>query len=514
MIEHRKMKRDGALKSLWQDVESYQPGNTWNKDQVYDVLIVGGGITGLTTALLLQTHGKKCILAEAHNIGFGTTGGTTAHLNTVLDSSYKQIEKDFGKEGAQSVASATREAIDLVEGLTAKHNINADFSYEPGFILATNEDEADRLQEIIDASTRAGVVTNVTDHVPISVPFTKACRFEFQGRIHPTKYLNGLARSFEETGGIILQQCVVNNVENQQQFVADTSLGEIKADRVVYATHIPPGINILHFRCAPYRSYAQAFTLNSGSYPSGLIYDMKEPYNYYRSQTINGKEYVIAGGFDHKTGQEPNTEKVFTEQEAYYRQFFDIASVEYKWSSEYFTSADGLPYIGTLPGHEKIYVGTGYSGNGITLGSLAAKMICDQIMDCDNKYRDLFNPSRIKPIAGFAEFVRENADVVSQFISKRLSFEKISTLVELAPGQASIAEWEGHKVALYKDEQGYVHAVDPVCPHAKCIVSWNSAEKSWDCGCHGSRFACNGSLLTGPARTDLTQVKWEDIEGD
>jgi Rieske Fe-S protein len=167
-----------------------------------------------------------------------------------------------------------------------------------------------------------------------------------------------------------------------------------------------------------------------------------------------------------------------------------------------------------LPGAEDIYVGTGYGGNGITLGSLAAKIICSLITCNDNKYAELFDPGRIKMVAGFSNFVKENADVVSKFIGMRFSYEQVSSLVELAPGEAMLAEWEGNKVALYKDENSKVHALDPVCPHAKCIVDWNNAEKSWDCPCHGSRFAPNGALLTGPATTGLTQIKWEDIEGD
>ena len=509
------MKRDGATQSIWQDGnENYQPGNNWKKDELFDVLIVGGGITGLTTAVILQHQGVRCILAEAHNIGFGTTGGTTAHLNTILDNSYDYIERDFGEAAARMVAAATREAIDLVEGLTSKHNIDADFHYEPGYLLAVTDEEVAHLDKIFAATVRAGVVTDWTDNIPITLPFRKACRFEFQARIHATKYIAGLAKAFEEAGGVLLQQCVVNSVENEQHYAADTSLGVIKAHKVIYATHIPPGINILHFRCAPYRSYVQAFTLKSGAYPTGLIYDMKDPYNYFRTQTLNGKEYVIAGGFDHKTGHETNTEQVFREQEAYLRNYFDIGFIDYKWSSQYFTTADGLPYIGLLPGHDNIYVGTGFSGNGITLGSLAAKIICEIITTGESKYQQLFDPSRIKPIAGFAEFVKENADVISQFVGLRLSYEQVSALAELAPGEATLAKWEGKKVALYKDENGKVHVLDPVCPHAKCIVNWNSVEKSWDCPCHGSRFACNGALLTGPARVGLTQIKWEDIEGD
>lgn len=509
------MKRDGATQSIWQEaLQEYQPVNSWDKTQVYDVLIAGGGITGLTTALLLQEQGRKCILAEAFNIGFGTTGGTTAHLNTVLDTPYHSIEKDFGAPEAKMVMAATRDAIDLVEGLSERYGIDADFSYEPGYLFASDEKESGELEKIFSATQKAGVVSSWADYIPVPFPFIKAARFEFQARIHPVKYISGLAEAFQKLGGILLQNCHVGNVENEQHFKAETSLGIILAEHIVYATHIPPGITLFNFRCAPYRSYVQAFTLKNGKYPAGLVYDMKNPYNYFRTHEVEGKKYLIAGGFDHKTGEAVNTEQVFLHQEAFLRQHFDIEAIDYKWSSQFFETTDGLPYIGLMPGHEKIYVATGFSGNGMTLGSLSGMMICELITRGENKYASLFSPSRIKPIAGFSDFIKENTDAISKFFGRRLSYQKISELAELAKGEAMLADWEDRKLALYKDESGKIHALDPVCPHAKCIVGWNTAEKSWDCPCHGSRFAVNGSLLTGPAKTGLTQIKWEDIDGD
>src|SRR6185437_12237306 len=245
------MKRDGVKKSLWQGgIDNYKPVNSWQKDKVYDVLIVGGGITGLTTALVLQMEGKKCILAEAHNIGFGTSGGTTAHLNTVLDTPYNEIEKNFGLENAKLVAKGTREGIDLIEDLTDVFNINSEFAYKSGYLFAQTQEEADELDKIKAASQRAGAVTSCSDSIPVPMTFKKAIRFEFQGQIHPTKYLAGLAQAFEKEGGVLLQECMVNNVENGQHFTANTSLGEIKASIVIYATHIPPGLNILHLHNA------------------------------------------------------------------------------------------------------------------------------------------------------------------------------------------------------------------------------------------------------------------------
>ena len=509
------MNRDGERKSIWDEgMADYGPVNPWDIHNVYDVLIIGGGITGLTTALILQEKGMKCILAEAHNLGFGTSGGTTAHLNTLLDTPYVQIDKDFGEAAAQQTAAGAREAIDLIEGLVSKYNIACDLSYKPGYLFAQTQKEADELEKIKEANDKVFVLTEWSENIPVPIPFEKALKVDFQGQLHATKYLAGLAKAFEDNGGVILTHCLVNGLQQEEWINADTSLGIIKARNAVYATHIPPGVNIFSFRCAPYRSYAMAFTLQSGRYPDGLAYDSKNPYHYFRTHTIDGVKYVIAGGNDHKTGHNDNTDHVFTELEAYLRRYFDIETIPFKWSSQYYNSVDGLPYIGLMPGEENVYVATGFGGNGLIFGSLAAKTICSILHNEPTPYEELFDPSRIKMLAGFATFIKENADVISQFVGKRFSYEQISQLAELAPGEASIAEWEGQKVALYKDEQGKIHAVDPVCPHAKCIVAWNSAERSWDCPCHGSRFTPDGDLLNGPATKGLQQVKWEEINGD
>lgn len=509
------MNRDGNKPSIWQGVPEYTPTNAWKKGEEYDVLIVGGGITGITTAMLLQEAGKKCILAEAHNIGFGTTGGTTAHLNTLLDTPYYQVIKDFGEQSARLLAVAAREGIDLVEGLVTKYNIDCDFEYKTGFLYAQTDEEVKELEKIKEGNETANVLTEWTDSIPVPMSFKKAVKVDFQAQMHPTKYITALAKLFEENGGVVLQHCMVTDIkESNHDIEAETSLGTIRARSAVYATHLPPGINIFSFRCAPYRSYAMAFTLKDGKYPDGLAYDMKEPYNYFRAQKIDGKDYLIGGGFDHKTGHEKNTEYVFTELEAYMRSHFAVDEVAYKWSSQYYQSVDGLPYVGLMPGHERIYAATGYSGNGITLGSLAAKVICAMISGNEIAYEELLDPSRIKVVAGFTNFVKENVDVLSQFVNKRLEYEKLISLAELAHGDGIVAELDGEKIALYKDENGHLYALSPVCQHAQCIVTWNGAEKTWDCPCHGARYAPNGDLLTGPAQKGLTQIKWEDIEGD
>lgn len=511
------MNRDGNTQSLWQAIgEDYQPTNQWDPSKIYEVAIVGGGITGLTLALRLQEQGIQCLVAEAHNIGFGTTGGTTAHLNTMLDTPYNTIAKDFGVDHARLVGDGARQAITFIAHTCQRLGIDAGFQYRAGYLLANGEEEEKELADILAGARTAAVAVSEAAQAPTPLPYTRLGVFEDQAEIHPTAYLYGLAKAFEAAGGVILQHCIVGNrTHTNAHFDLETSLGALSAHKVVYATHIPPGINILHFRCAPYRSYVLACTLADEAYPEGLIYDLKEPYHYFRTQEWHGQRYLIAGGCDHKTGQNDNTDYSFTELEAFVRQYYNVADIAYRWSSQYFETTDGLPYIGQMPGDEAgVYCATGYSGNGIILGTLAGIVLSDILSGKATPYEALFHPGRVKPVAGFAAFVQENANVVSQFIGKRFAYEQISELAALAPGEGKLAEWEGEKIALYKDENGRVFGVDPVCPHAACVVDWNNAEKSWDCPCHGSRFSPSGVLLTGPARKGLEPLLFEDFEGD
>ena len=503
------MKRDGAMASLWQNnMPDYVSKTQQIPAQVFDVIIVGGGVTGITTGLQLQKAGKKCLIAEAHSLCFGTTGGTTSHLNTFFDNSYHQIQKDFGEDAIQLVASATAKALELYRSNIEEYKIDCGYEQKDGYLYAQDEKQTEQLEKILEASRQAGVEVNYTDRIPLPIEFQKAIVYREQAQVHPTRYVYALARAFEEKGGVLIQNCWVEDVvEREGGVVAQTSRGAVEANYLIYATHIPPSINLLHFRCAPYRSYAIAVKLKGGNYPEGLSYDMYDPYHYYRTQEIDGEKYFIAGGEDHKTGHQKNTDACFNQLEAHVRKHFDVEEVAFKWSSQYFEPSDGLAYIGLLPGSSgNVLVATGYGGNGMTYSHIAAPLLTDLILKKENAYAALFNPNRVKPVAGFASFVKENADVVAQFVGKRVAAEKIRELSELAPGEARLVKYEGTTLAVYKDEGGQVHALNPVCTHAKCVVDWNSAERTWDCPCHGARYSIHGEVLTGPARKGLEVI--------
>jgi glycine/D-amino acid oxidase-like deaminating enzyme/nitrite reductase/ring-hydroxylating ferredoxin subunit len=507
--ETQTLTRDGQNESLWQqNLHLNENSAAFDSTKIYDALIVGAGITGITTALLLQKAGLKCVLADAHHAGFGTTGGTSAHINTFADTTFAEVEKAFNKDAAQQFADSIARSVSLIHEMVETYQIDCDFEWKKGYVYAETEDEVKELDDILESSQRVGVKVEVTQEAPSKVPYLKAIVFDGQAQFHPLKYILALQREFVSLGGIVLENTRIEEIDTDND-IHTAKFGElqIKAASVAYATHIPPGgINLLHFRNAPYRSYVIAAKLTDDDYPKGLVYDMKDPYHYFRTHTIDGQKYLVAGGHDHKTGH-GDPEQSFSDLIAYTGKCYNVAEVSFRWSAQYYVPTDGVPYIGHLPGASKgIYAATGFNGNGMILGTVSAMVISDLIAKGESEYQEFYDPARIKPIAGFTEFVKENADVATHFFKDRMGIEKLESVAQLSADTGEIAEIDGEKLAIYKDASGNVHTLNPVCTHAGCYVQWNNSEKSWDCPCHGGRFSAEGKVLTGPARLDLEKV--------
>jgi glycine/D-amino acid oxidase-like deaminating enzyme/nitrite reductase/ring-hydroxylating ferredoxin subunit len=507
------MKRDGASTSIWQDTvpDFIATNNLENKE--YDVVVVGAGITGLTTALLLQNSGLSCIVIEANTIGFGTTSGTTAHLNTFFDTTYQQVSKNFGEKNAKLLVKGAKESMALIKQNITDYQIDCAYEEKEGYLFSLNEKQNKELEEIVEAAKRLGLPISFSDNMPFPIPYLKLACIKKQAQFNPVQYITELATAFEKAGGVILQNSRVTDLGEGENLQIHTSAnGIVRSKNIIYATHIPPGINLLHLRCMPYRSYVLGVKLKDNAYPHALGYDMNDPYHYYRTQFINGEKYLIAGGEDHKTGHEENTQACFRRLESYVKSYFPVDRIAFHWSSQYYEPVDGLPYIGNLPGNGKnVYVATGFGGNGMIYGTLSAILLSDIITKGESIYQNLFDPNRIKPIAGFANFVEQGADVTKELISTLMPAHIIDELTDIAAGEGKVVKYEGNTIALYKDEAHHIHAVNSKCTHMKCSVAWNSVEKSWDCPCHGSRFSYGGVMLTAPAQKDLEVINIEEV---
>lgn len=500
------MNRDGYNKSIWENVK-FAPQNTAYELEIYDTVIVGAGITGLTLGLELQQRGQRCLILEQQNIGFGTTGGTTAHINTFFDESYDRLISKFGEDKAQTIADHAVKVPAKIKHLIQQNQIDCEFDECKFYLFSAEKKQDKQLEKILEAHEQLDVPSRSVDEIPFTVPFRKAIEIDGQAQFHPLKYIKGLAAAFVEKGGKIRTEARVVEHEAKEQYIQIACANAThRGKNLVWATHIPPGMNRFSALTAPYRSYALAAKLATPPAQLAQAADLYEPYHYFRYHHAEDGYYLIVGGFDHKTGHEDDTEKPFEDLVNYATENFTFTEIVSKWSSQFYVPVDGLPYIGKMPGEENIFVATGYNGNGMTWSTLAGSILADVILGKENELGEIVSPDRIEVTASAKEFVKENADAVFHLIRDQFTADNKSVLEELLPGEGKVINYNSQRVAAYKTEKGNLELVSAVCPHMGCIVNFNNSEKTWDCPCHGSRFKTCGELITGPSLTGLKEI--------
>jgi glycine/D-amino acid oxidase-like deaminating enzyme/nitrite reductase/ring-hydroxylating ferredoxin subunit len=492
-----------STRSLWLDADTAPRHPRLAGEVRVDVAIIGGGITGVTTACLLGRAGKRVAIVEARQIGAGETGLTSAHLTSAIDQRYRSVMGKFGSDGARAVFQSQQSAISRIESFVNELRIDCRFERVPGYLYAEDKEGLDQIEQEGAACEQLGIPAHLTDTVPLPFPVLKALRFADQGQLHPLRYLRGLADSLFDAGGLIFEESPVVEVEEGEPCRVVTADGVVVADHVVVAAHVPISNRVfLHTKIAAYRTYVLAVRLDQLG-PAGLFWDTKDPYHYLRTyRTPDGDHLLIAGGEDHKVGQEQDPTGCFDRLEEYLRPRFGKRPVEYQWSGQIIEPVDGLPYIGRNALSSRIYVATGYAGQGLTSGTLAAMILSDEIRGVPNPHANLYDATRIKPLAAAKEFVRENVDFPAHLVKDRLRRHDHAA-ANLPPGEGAVLTLGRERVAVYRNQAGELLALSPVCTHLGCLVGWNSAEKSWDCPCHGSRYDPTGQVLNGPAVTPL-----------
>ncbi len=494
---------DERTRSVWIDSYPGRPFPALLGDLSVDVAIVGGGITGITAALLLERAGLSVAVIEALEVGRANTGLTTAHLTAVLDSRWHTLIDKFGRDGARLAADAQRAAIDRIEALIREHELDCGFARVPGWLYSESSKDRAELERELEAATELGFECSFIDDVPL--PFEVDCglRFENQARFHPREYLMPLASLIPGRGSFVFENTRVLEIDDGEPCRVTTEGGVVTAKEVIVAAHVPVSNRIfLHTKLAAYRSYVLgAYTKEP--IPDGLYWDTDDPYHYLRVHPFEDRPLLIAGGADHKVGQEGDARRAFAELTDYLRDRFGQVEIAHRWSGQIIETLDGLPYVGRNSLSDHVYVATGYSGNGMTNGTIAAMLISDLILDRQNPWAELFDATRIKPIASVRRFLAENVDFPAHLVGDRLKRPDARSFMEVPHGEGRIVDHGGRKLAVYRDQRGDLSVMSAVCTHLGCIVHWNTVEKSWDCPCHGSRFECTGEVLAGPAVTPL-----------
>ena len=480
-----------------------------------DVVVIGAGIAGLTSAYLLSKRGLSVTLIESDGIGAGQTGRTTAHLDTALDDRFVRLERLFGVAGSHLAASGHRSAVNLIEEIVRTEEISCDFERLDGFLFLPPGERFQLLHEELDAAERAGLddVTLEADRTTV-VEIGAALRFPRQAQLHPLRYLAGLARAALRYGTELRKARAVDVEEVPDGCVVHTELGlRLHCHAAIVATNTPFHHRLaLHMKQAPYVTYVIAAPIDRGGIPRALYWDTADPYHYvrYAAGLDRDHDVLIVGGEDHKAGQANDGTRRFVALEKWARQYFPaMEEVRWRWSGLVMEPVDSLGFMGRGPaGDQRIFVVTGDSGNGMTHGTLGACIISDAVMRETNDYLRLFDPSRITRKA-LGAAVRQNLNVVEQY-GDLVRPGEIHDVDELQPGEGAVMRRGVSLVAISRDPDGHLHQCSAICTHLGCVVHWNSTEHAWDCPCHGSRFAPNGAVLHGPAISPLERVERED----
>jgi glycine/D-amino acid oxidase-like deaminating enzyme/nitrite reductase/ring-hydroxylating ferredoxin subunit len=470
-----------------------------------DVAIIGAGITGITAAVLLAERGKSVAVLEKETVGSGETGRTTAHITESLDARYHSIRRHFGLDGARVVAGAMHAAVEQVASFVDKLAIDCDFRRLPGYFYTEKRNRVADLKSEAASAKDAGLAASWTMDVPLPFLTRGGVRFEYQARFHPLRYLLGLA---SRVAASVYEHVHVLSVEQGDPCVLETSAGRVTAGAVFVATNAPINDILLHTRIAPYRTYAFAAPF-AGPQPDGLFWDTAEPYHYTRWHG----ESIIVGGGDHKVGEGEGElaagtagDDRWSEILGYARERYGPLEPSHRWSGQIIEPADGLPYIGAASDH--LYLATGYSGQGMSLGTAAGMLVADLIDGRSNEAAELFSLKR-PPLGGVKELVTENLGFPRHFLLDRFHTDTNRTF-DVKGGEGKIVSAGGRRLAVHRDDTGTLHALSPVCRHLGCDVAWNSAERTWDCPCHGSRYSIDGKVLNGPATEALERVAIDD----
>lgn len=498
----------GATRSPWMTMPPILALPRLEKDERVSVCVIGAGMAGLSTAYFLTREGMDVIVVDDGLVAGGETSRTTAHVTCVLDDRFHWIEHVHGERGLTLATESHAAAIDAVESVVKEENIDCDFDRLDGYLFAPPGDPLDELTKELEAAHRAGLsAAEWVDRAPFSDFETGKClRFPDQGQFHPLRYLAGLVEAIRSRGGRIHRDTHVAQVHEGNPVRVETREGvTITADHVVVATNTPVHTRFkIHTKQAPYRTYVVGMRIEEGTAERALYYDTMSPYHYARLQRLRpdegGGELLIVGGEDHKTGQKDDAEERWERLVAWSRTRFPTArEVLYRWSGQVFETVDGLAYIGR--DREGVYLATGDSGMGMTHGTIAGLLLTDLVLGRENRWAPLYDPDR-KSLRTAGTFAKENLNVAAQYVDY-LSGGDVPSLDEIPLGAGAIVREGMKKLAVYRDREGALHARSAVCPHLGCIVSWNSAERTWDCPCHGSRFDRYGRVITGPAIGDL-----------
>ncbi|RRJ33778.1 FAD-dependent oxidoreductase [Halocatena pleomorpha] len=494
----------GRHKPIWFDTTPETGYEALDGEVSVDTAVIGGGIAGITTAYELRNAGQSVALIERDRILCAVTGRTTAKLTSLHGLLYAHLCDHFGQQHARQYANANEAAIDQVETTIEAQGIDCEFVRTPAYTYVESETGRQKIREEVDAARRLGLPVSYVESTDLPYDVEAAVEFTDQARFNPRRYLLELTRTIPGDDSHVFERTTVRDVTDGTPCRVTTDHGAVIANDVVIGTHFPIRDPALYFaRLSPKRSYVLGVRLATEP-PKGLYYDPEEPYFSVRPHPDDNASMVLIGGQNHRTGHGNSTKEHYRRLERQARERFDVESIEYRWATQDYVAIDHVPFVGRLaPQMRHLYVATGFGGWGMTNGTAAGRLLSDLILDRENPYRSVYQPTRLNLRASAGQLLSHNVPAAKHRIGDRIGSPPRFDRSQLDRDEAVVVTEQEDPVAAYRDESGRLHAVSAICPHMGCLLRWNDGEKSWDCPCHGSRFDIDGTVLDTPAVTEL-----------
>lgn len=483
------------------------------EDIKVDVVIIGGGLVGLSTAYMLVKSGVKVALLEVDKIVKGTTGHTTAKITSQHGLIYNRVKNNFNEDMAKLYADANQNAIEKMESIIKENNIDCDFIRQDSYIYTMEDKYVKKICDEAELASRLGISAHYLDKIPLPFSVKAAVRFDNQAQFHPRKYLLSLADIVTKSGCQIYENTKVRDIDEGTPCTVITQNDcKVTADYVVLASHFPfyDSLGLYFARMYPERSYGLA-TRVKDVYPGGMYITAEDPGRSIRSQSDENGQILIISGEHHRTGTGDDMNMHYEKLIEFAYDSFTLEDVLYRWSTQDYKTIDYVPYIGRINAdNPNVFVATGFKKWGMTTSTVSAMIISDLILNRKSPWEEVYNPARRLSLSAVGNFILDNASVAKHLISGKL--EILSNDIDLEVGEGKVVNVDGQRIGAFKDEKGKVHMVDTTCTHMGCEVQWNSAERSWDCPCHGSRFTYEGDIIDGPALNPLKHL--DDLPND
>lgn len=492
--------------SLWMATSQWPERPVLRGDMAVQAVVVGSGITGLTAARLLIEQGLTVAVVESHRVCSGATGRTTAKVTALQSTVYSDLQATWGEDVAAAYAEANLEGLEMIRRRVEHDEIACDLRIAPAYTYAESNSGVAKIEVEVEAARRAGLDVSFTTQSDLPFQIAAAARLDDQAQFHPRNYCLGLMRGILGGGGIVFEDTRALDVDGRSGVVT-TDRGTIKAAVILIASHVPFVDTGLYLaRLTASRSYAVSFQTQSEP-PTGMYISVDEPI---RSVRATGDGHIIVGGEAHPVGEAEDTERRYDALESWAVERFAAPGLDYRWSAQDYRSVDGLPFVGPLGSSGRVFMATGFAKWGMTNGTIAAAIMVDLAMGRASPWANVFDSKRVALKQGAPDLVKANARVVKNLVTERLLRTDLPDVGDLVPGAGDVVSSGGRKAAVFRDAQGEIHAVSPICTHLGCQVEFNKAERTWDCPCHGSRFDVDGKVIHGPAVDDLAPVGERD----